>query len=169
MRKFLLIMLLLFLLSVPSSSDEGLKIGFLSFLGTTEDDFQRGFDDFRNFAAKNALNRNQDFINSVIQDRRLIKFYPSIMSLLMNFRSKRISEIMLPEAVGTYLLSSNGGYEVKFSTDLISSSLSFGFKDDNAELKEEFDRIITEMKEDGTLNKLEEKYISNRSYISRRF
>ncbi|MBQ3645088.1 MAG: transporter substrate-binding domain-containing protein [Synergistaceae bacterium] len=144
------------------------RIGFLSYLGSTEDEIQNGFDKFRVFLSeKNHVETNDKFLLSIMKRPRVIKFYDSIMGMLMDFRAGKIDEIILPEIVGKYVLSLGSSFGVKFTTGLLSSGISFGFRKNDTELRDNFNKIITEMEKDGTLEKLKEKYIGQTNVFSR--
>lgn len=144
------------------------RLGLLTHLGTTQDEFQEGFDRFRSFLKSSEpfsglINEAvpKSFISSLVNEHHVIYFYDSLMSSLMSLRAGKIDEFVLPESVGEYILSQNKSYEVRFSTNVLTSKISFGFREDNTELKEKFDKILKEMKSDGTLEVLCEKYISD--------
>ena len=138
------------------------NVGVLAYHGTNEKDFQKGFDDFRNFVPSSDKSEellNDVFINSLVQNRRVIHFYDSLMALIMDLRAKKIDEMILPESVGNYLLNHNSFYYNAYSTKILSSGVCFGFKNDNFELKNEFDKALSEMKTDGTLEKFAAQYV----------
>ena len=143
--------------------------GALTWLGTTESEFQQGLDDLRK-AVSPLLSENSDwmqedrlegFILELVKTRRVIHFYDSLLSMQMALRSRKIDEMALPEAVGMYLLSNNSNYEIQFSLNMMPSTISFGFKRGNVSLQKEFNSAIASMKKDGTLAKLERDYITD--------
>ena len=157
--------MLVFLISLQVSSEavqkKAIKVGILTLSGTTEQEFQEGFEKFQEFIASNIKTSGDHFVNSFTDENWDIKFYDSLMSLLMALKSGKIDEIILPETVGKYVMNFNGAYEQKFLINILSSSLSFGFREGSEELQNEFNRIITEMKNDGTFDRLVEEYIKN--------
>ena len=100
-----------------------------------------------------------DFLLELVKTRRVIRFYDSLLSMQMALRSRKIDELVLPEAVGTYLLANNSDYEVNFSLNMMPSTISFGFKAGNDPLCKDFNKAIAAMKKDGTLARLERDYI----------
>ncbi|MBR0251897.1 MAG: hypothetical protein IJQ57_00960, partial [Synergistaceae bacterium] len=61
-------------------NDDSVRIGFLSYLSSTEDEIQNGFDKFRVFLSeKNHTEINDKFLISIMKRPRVIKFYDSIM------------------------------------------------------------------------------------------
>ena len=147
--------------------------GILTYLGTTEQEFQEGLDDLRKAVAPlipaEGDNENEwaeddrleSFINSLVKTRRIISFYDSLLSMQMALRSRKIDEFALPEAVGMYLITQNPNYDILFSLNMMPSTISFGFKRGNTALQKEFNTAINAMKKDGTLAKLEKKYITD--------
>ena len=145
--------------------------GALTWLGTTEAEFQQGLDDLRKALAplvKESENDEwmqedglQGFLLEIVKTRRVIHFFESLLSMQMALRSGRIDEIVLPEAVGMYLLSNNSDYDIQFSLNMMPSTISFGFKAGNTTLQKDFNRAIAAMKKDGTLAKLERDYITD--------
>ena len=143
--------------------------GALTWLGTTESEFQEGLDDLRK-ALSPLISEKLDwmeedglqgFLVELVKTRRVIHFYDSLLSMQMALRSGKIDEIALPEAVGTYLLSNNSRYDVQFSLNMMPSTISFGFKRGNTSLQKEFNSAIASMKKDGTLARLEKDYITD--------
>ena len=154
MRKIIIPLLAVVLFCTQALAGE-LKIGTLTYLGTTESEFQEGLDSFR----QGTVSADDEFISQLKDTRHVIKFYDSLMALLMSLKSGRLDEIMLPETTAIYIINNNKLHEVKFTTKFLSSKISFGFREDNTALRKEFDDTINSMKADGTLQALEEKYI----------
>ncbi len=159
-----------FLLLKSTSTNKNkdfLNTGVLGYQGTTEQEFQDGFDEFRNFVLSSDKQKNiseDTFIKSFVQERRKFHFYDSLMALMMDLKAGKIDEMILPESVGEYLLSKNAFYKNSFSTELLTSNVCFGFKEDNPALKEDFDRVIKEMEADGTLDKFKNQYVETSAY-----
>lgn len=180
MKKFLCAVIAVMLMLVCSAGyaadkaktpDPVVNEGALTWLGTTEEEFQSGLDDLRKALAplvKESENDEwmqedglQGFLLEIVKTRRVIHFFDSLLSLQMALRSGRLDEIVLPEAVGMYLLTNNNDYDIQFSLNMMPSTISFGFKAGNTSLQSEFNRAIASMKKDGTLAKLEQDYIKD--------
>ncbi|MBR1486016.1 MAG: transporter substrate-binding domain-containing protein [Synergistaceae bacterium] len=145
-----------------SEKNLDIKVGVLAYLGTTEKEFQDGFDKFRDFVISSDRSEEllkDDFINSLVQNRRIIRFYDSLMALIMDLKAKKLDEIILPENVGIYLLKHDTAYENAFETKILSSGVCFGFREDNTDLKNDFDKVLYEMKADGTLENFALQYV----------
>ena len=177
MKKFLCALVLVCIFSSLSSlsfaasqKESAVYMGVLTYLGTTEKEFQEGLDDLRKAVAPLIPedeggwaedDRLEAFIDSLVRTRRVISFYDSLLSMQMALRSRKIDEIALPEAVGTYLVSQNPNYDIMFSLNMMPSTISFGFKRGNTALQKEFNTAINSMKKDGTLAAIERKYITD--------
>ncbi|MBR0043771.1 MAG: transporter substrate-binding domain-containing protein [Synergistaceae bacterium] len=171
MKKFYLALLLIILsLASIASADAPSHIGVLTYLGTTEQEFQQGLDDLRNAVAPLIPAGDNDFeepdmlesfILSLVKTRRVVHFYDTLLSMQMALKSRKIDEVALPEAVGLYLVNNDPGLEILFSLNMTPSTISFGFKQGNNSLQKEFNNAIVSMKKDGTLDRLADKYIVN--------
>ena len=175
--KKLLSALLLILLAASccfgAASRETVRAGVLTYLGTTEEEFQRGLDDLRkalnpliptdgdfNDDELGEFDQFQGFLASLVRERRVIRFYDSLMAMQMELSAGHIEEMALPESVGLFLIDRNPRYEVLFSLHMNPSTISFGFRSGDTALQKEFNGVIAAMKKDGTLAKLEKKFIS---------
>ena len=171
MKKFCLALLLIILsLASIASADAPSHIGVLTYLGTTEQEFQQGLDDLRKAVAPLIPAGDNDFeepdmlesfILSLVKTRRVVHFYDTLLSMQMALKSRKIDEVALPEAVGLYLVNNDPGLEILFSLNMTPSTISFGFKQGNNSLQKEFNNAILSMKKDGTLDRLADKYIVN--------
>ena len=163
MKKILAVFLVVALCSVASAEDV-VRLGMLGYMGTSEESFQKGFDVFRGSLSPEKLPQTPQsypFIRSLIEKRREIHFYNSLMSMLMSLRSGRIDEIMLPESTGYYVMKMNSRYQGQSYTSMFNFSLSFGFLEGNEKLRDEFNVALAAMREDGTLKALENEYVHN--------
>lgn len=178
MKKFLCVLIFIALIcsvsyAASKQKEEVVYAGILTYLGTTEQEFQEGLDDLRKAVAPlipaDGENENEwaeddrleAFVSSLVKTRRIISFYDSLLSMQMALRSRKIDEFALPEAVGMYLITQNPNYDILFSLNMMPSTISFGFKRGNTALQKEFNTAINAMKKDGTLAKLEKQYITD--------
>jgi hypothetical protein len=147
-------------------------VGVLTYLGTTEEEFQRGLDDLRralnpfipadgNFPEGEAseFDEFQGFLSSLVTQRRLVHFFDSLLSMQMALRAGKLNEISLPECVGLFLIDRDPRYEILFSLNMEPSTISFGFRREDTALQKEFNGVIAAMKKDGTLARLEKEHI----------
>ena len=147
--------------------------GVLTYLGTTEGEFQQALDDLRKaltplLTDESAKQGWEDydlldgFLSELVASRRVVHFYDSLLAMQMALRSGQIDEIVLPEPVVMYLTANNPkDYEILFSLNMMPSTISFGFKAGNVSLKKDFDEAIKAMKKDGTLMTIEDRFIRN--------
>ena len=173
--KKVLCALLLVIVMCGSVMAAGSKVdsGILTYLGTTEGEFQEALDDLRKaltplIADEEARREWEDydllegFLSELVKSRRVVHFYDSLLAMQMALRARHIDEIVLPEPVVMYLVANNPkDYEIQFSLNMMPSTISFGYKAGNNALKKDFDAAIKAMKEDGTLMLIEEKYIKS--------
>ena len=147
--------------------------GILTYLGTTEGEFQEALDDLRKaltplITEESAKQEWEDydllegFLSELVASRRVVHFYDSLLAMQLALRARQIDEIVLPEPVVMYLMANNpSDYEIQFSLNMMPSTISFGFKAGNTALKKDFDEAIKAMKKDGTLMTIEERFIKN--------
>ena len=156
--------------AADKAKPEVVNAGVLTWLGTTEEEFQAGLDDLRKAVSPLVPTTDdpdwfgedmlEGFILDLVKTRRRIKFYDSLMTMQMALRSAMVDEIILPEAVGMYLVRNNPKYDIYFSLNMMPSTIAFGFRAGNVELQKEFNSAIAAMKKDGTLAKLERQFIT---------
>ena len=173
MKKIFCILIFVFLFASGCFAAEknSVDAGVLTYLGTTENEFQSALDDLRKAVApliptdeeKNdwaSYDRLEGFLDSLVKTRRVVHFYDSLLSMQMALRSHKIDEIALPEPVGMYLVTNNPKYDIYFSLNMMPSTISFGFKRGNTALQKEFNAAISAMKKDGTLARLQKDFVT---------
>lgn len=169
-------MLVVFVLTALSSSAfaerrrsrEVQTIGVLSYLGTDPEVFQEKVNELGKLlagatmraASIPGMNDTIRFLNSFRKSKYEVKFYDSLTNMVLALDSDKVKVISVPEYTARYLMNNDPDYIVLFAI-VMPSSISFGFRNDNNALCEEFNKAIRSMKEDGTLKALEEKYITN--------
>ena len=134
----------------PAASGE-VKLGMITHLNATE-------------------NKMAEILKMVQEDSGVkvsnyaITYYDSLNLMQMGIESGSVDQISLYKSVGEYLIANNDKYEA-VSGDLtlknLSDSFSFAVRKEDTALKADLDRIIGEMKSDGTLDKLINDYITN--------
>ena len=141
--------------------------GVLNYLGTTEDEFQNAVDEFRktlpDYFNMLYVTEQQDLmkmLNAFRDNRQVIHFYDNLTSMLMAIEAGRVDEISLPDSTARYIMKSDPEYKILF-TIRMPSAISLGFRAENTALRDELNKVITAMKEDGTLKNLEEKFIKS--------
>ena len=175
MKKILCAFVLVMMMCCACMAAENDKVdsGILTYLGTTEGEFQEALDDLRKaltplITEESAKQEWEDydllegFLSELVRARRVVHFYDSLMAMQMALKSRRIDEIVLPEPVVMYIMAKNPkDYEIQFSLNMMPSTISFGFKAGNTSLKNDFDKVIKDMKKDGTLMTLQDRFITN--------
>ncbi len=88
-------------------------------------------------------------------------FYDNLRLMQMGLEAGNVDQISLYNSVASYLLANNDRYEIA-KVDWISGledNFCFAVRKDDAALKVDLDKVIGEMKTDGTLGTLVKKYI----------
>ena len=163
MRKFLAVLIVAMLCGCAFAEDV-VRLGLLGYMGTTEEAFQKGFDNFRDNISPEKLpedTHSYPFIRQLVERRREVHFYSSLMTMLMGLRSGKVDEVILPESTGRYVMNMNSNYQGESYTSMFTLQLSFGFLENNEKLRDEFNAAILAMKEDGTLSAIENEYVHN--------
>ena len=156
-----------------AASTEGVYMfGILSYLNMTEDDMALIMDG-RKPAIKYLSKQGVAKYNMTDQGTIKVKFYDTLESIIMGLESGDIKATELPKCTADYLVAHNDKLEVKLSYNMdkaddfaksVINHLGVGFsflvKEDNKALCEELDKAISEMKKDGTLNKLVKDHIN---------
>ena len=91
------------------------------------------------------------------------KFYDSLRAMQMGVESGEVSEVSIYKCVADYIIANNDKFEIVKDDALgkLKDSFCFAVRKDDAALKADLDKIIGEMKSDGTLDKLINDYITN--------
>lgn len=153
--------ILLFVMSVVlvfsscAFADNGVKVGVLSQLNMTEEEFKA-------FVA-DAVKRGNTKMFSLAGSKAEVSFafYDSLVTLQMALNKGEVDEIALPEAVAEYMLNTNSDYEIASITRCEPTFLSLGFrKSDDPEMRDKFNDALLSMKADGTLAIIVSKFIT---------
>ena len=173
MKKIFCALIIAVLCCSSAFSAERAKVdtAILTYLGTTEAEFQEALDDLRKaltplLSEESAKQEWEDydllegFLSELVKARRVVHFYDSLMAMQMALRAGQVDEIVLPEPVVMYLIANNPkDYDIQFSLNMMPSTISFGFKAGNTALNKDFDDAIKAMKKDGTLMTIEQRFI----------
>ncbi|MBR1658349.1 MAG: transporter substrate-binding domain-containing protein [Synergistaceae bacterium] len=154
MRKILSAILVLALLSGIASA-EGRKVGILSKLNMSQEEYSGVID-----GEKAAGVRNFFSSNPVSEPLRFV-YYDTLQAMQLALNAGEIEEMSLPEVVAEYIMNVTGDYKISSISKTRPAYLAFGFRADDAgkELAAKFNEAILAMKEDGTLAVLQAKYI----------
>ena len=128
------------------------RVGFLTRLNTTEEEFSRIIQQGDKTSGWNLLSNRHELYG--------VKFYDSLNAMLLAMDKYEIDEIALPDVVAEYIVKINPDYEIFcVSTIRAPMNLSFGFRKDDVALAERFNRVINEMKDDWELAEIQGVYI----------
>ena len=85
-----------------------------------------------------------------------------LTSMIMAFESGKVNEIDLPQIVAEYVLAQNPNYEVCCVMRAENIYFAFGFlKEKNAVLWKNFNYALRLLRQNGTLQNLQDKYLAN--------
>lgn len=100
--------------------------------------------------------------NSSAKFSRNYVYYDKLTSMQMGLESGSIQEMSLYSSVAKYLSDRNDTLMQAEMTGMkLSDSFCCALRKDDSELKTELDKVIGEMKQDGTLDKLTKEYITD--------
>ena len=139
-----------FLLVVSGCASAGHRVGVLSKLYMSEEEFC-GF---------------MDNISTVYTDseeeKSVFVFRNSLTELFLSVNRGEIDEIGLPEIVARYIVNNNPLFYIRCiaMTKDNASMLSFAFNAGREDLRDEFNEALRALKRDGTLLELQAKYIN---------
>ena len=117
----------------------------------------------------NATEKRMDEILKMVEEdaqvpisNYTVTYYDNLKLMQMGIESGGVDQISLYISVADYLVANNDKFEpVKDSTlKNLSDNFCFAVRKDDAALKADLDKAITEMKSDGSLDKLVETYIT---------
>lgn len=93
-----------------------------------------------------------------------VVFYDSLQEIIMSLLRGDIDEADLPGIVGSYAVNSNPDLKIKCIVRMKSQHLVFGFRQNKGEeLRDKFNRALSDMKADKTLKHLEERYLKSKN------
>ena len=105
--------------------------------------------------------RKTEGFNFLCHDEEDFLYYNSLLTMQMALNAGEIDEVQLPEVVGEYFTIMNPSYSVACVTQVRPTYLAFGFLEKNAALRDRINKVLNELKADGTLEKLRAGYIDS--------
>ncbi|MBR1398305.1 MAG: transporter substrate-binding domain-containing protein [Selenomonadaceae bacterium] len=148
-KKFSLLLLILMILSMISGCGDNaaekiknsIKIGMIAQLNTTPE--------------------QMDAVMEVMGVDTEMTYYDNFTSMQMALSSKNIDEVQTYKSVAKYMTAQNSQFEMKKEqTVSLIDSFCCAMREEDVNLKNEFDSAITAMKSDGTLENLIKTYIT---------
>ena len=133
-------------------SGETVKLGMISRLNADESKME------------NILSKIEEKTGLKDKQHNLPKFFDNLKQMQMAIDSGAVDQISLYKSVADYLVATNNNkYEVVENTALskITDVFCFAVRKDDTALKADLDRVIGEMKSDGTLDRLVKEYITD--------
>lgn len=88
-----------------------------------------------------------------------VKKYPDCISAMMDLQNGRVDAIITDEVVGRYYMGKNPGKFIALETPVGPVGVfGIGFRKDETALKDEIQKVLNEMKQDGTSAKISTKW-----------
>ena len=89
------------------------------------------------------------------------KFYSNFATMLMAMNAGEIDEFSVCQPVGEYIINVNPEFVVSCAARITGASFVFGFREGEGEaVRDKFNAALAEMRKDGTLDALRQKYCS---------
>ena len=90
-------------------------------------------------------------------------FFDSLSAMQMGLESGKVDKISTYNCVADYLIANNDKFEVSNDSWIkdLADNFCFAVRDDDTQLDADLEKVLDEMKADGSLNKLVREYIIN--------
>ena len=112
-------------------------------------------------AQLNATPEQMDAVMEVMGVDTEMTYYDNFTSMQMALSSKNIDEVQTYKSVANYMTAQNSQFEMKKEqTVSLIDSFCCAMREEDVNLKNEFDSAITAMKSDGSLDNLIKTYIT---------
>ena len=156
MKKFLCSFLALMLISGCLYAADVLKVGQLTKLNISPEDFNL-------LVLGIPTAKFQEFRKTSAPDGRSYKFYDSLMTMLMGLNRGEVDEIHLPKDVANYVARTNDAYEFTAIFKTTQNFLAIGFHDTEKgqKLKSLFSNALITLENSGRLANLTSIYITD--------
>ena len=134
----------------PDSQATIIKLGMITHLNANEKQMEEYLFKVQEKAHAKVVNHVPVFIDSLSQ-------------MQMAIESGKVDVISTYKCVADYILANNDKFEIQNDDWIkgLADNFCFAVRKDDAELKADLDKVIGEMKSDGTLKKLTNDYITN--------
>ncbi len=132
-----------------SESNANIRVGMLANLNASEKQY-------------NAIIREAEKRAGQVSKPTDVIYFDDFITMTMGLDSKRIDEMSVYSSTSDYILAKNPKLELAkdFKMEL-NDSFCCALREEDKELKDAMDKGLQSMKDDGTLDKLIEKYIKN--------
>jgi len=129
-----------------------IKLGMITHLNATEKKME-------------DILKNVQEESGVTLSKYVITYYDSLNLMNMGIESGSVDQVSLYKCVADYVIANNDKFELVSGSDMplknLSDSFCFAVRKDDTQLKADLDKVIGEMKSDGTLDKLVDDYVTN--------
>lgn len=105
-------------------------------------------------SSENALNTAPELVETLNEIRK----YPNNTEALMDLQIGRLDAVVADEVVGRYYISKRPGVFRVLEEYLDYESYGVGIRDEDDSLRAEIDRLLDEMKADGTAREISKKW-----------
>ena len=132
-----------------TSDQKKFKLGMITRLNASEENFGE------------FIKKIEDTLDVKIYSHTPV-FFDSLNQMQMALQSGQINEISTYQSVARYMLAKDPHYAVLKDHSLeFIDSFCFALREDDIELKDSLNKVINEMRDDGTLDKLTKQYITD--------
>ncbi len=126
-----------------------IKLGMITRLNASEENFGE------------FMKKIEDTLKVKISSHKPV-FFDQLNAMQMALQSKQIDEISTYRSVARYMIAQDPRYQVLKDHSLeFIDSFCFALRDDETELRDSLDKVINEMQNDGTLDRLTKEYITD--------
>ena len=133
----------------PQKLPDKIKIGMITRLNASEENFGE------------FMKKVEDTLDVKISSHKPV-FFDSLNQMQMALQSKQIDEISTYRSVARYMIAKDPRFELLKDHSLeFIDSFCFALREDETELKDSLNNVITEMQNDGTLDRLTQEYITD--------
>ena len=131
------------------ADDNRIKLGMITRLNASEENFGE------------FMKQVEDTLNVKIASHKPV-FFDNLNSMQAALQSGQIDEISTYRSVARYMMAKEPRFEVLKDHSLeFIDSFCFALRDDETELQQSLNKVIEEMKTDGTLDRLTKEYITD--------
>lgn len=126
-----------------------IKLGMITRLNASEENFGE------------FMKKVEETLNVKISSHKPV-FFDNLNQMQMALQSKQIDEISTYRSVARYMIAKDPRYQVLKDHSLeFVDSFCFALRDDETELRDSLNKVIEEMTNDGTLDRLTKEYITD--------
>ncbi|MBE8950396.1 MAG: transporter substrate-binding domain-containing protein [Quinella sp. 3Q1] len=126
-----------------------IKLGMITRLNASEENFGE------------FMKKVEDTLDVKISSHKPV-FFDNLNAMQMALQTKQIDEISTYRSVARYMIAKDPRYQVLKDHSLeFIDSFCFALRDDETDLRDSLNKVINEMQNDGTLDRLTKEYITD--------